>query len=651
MSISSTDRVAGPYAGNGVATAFPFEFKVFQRSDVLVAFVSAAGAESVLVLDSDYTVALNADQDVEPGGTVTLSAPLVTGETLTVTSQVPATQPVVLTNLGAFLPAVINSALDRLTILIQQCLGLFSRALALPASETGGDASIPGAAERAGKFLAFDALGRPTVALPVVDSAADVRLDLASPASGKGAEMVATAVHTFNKLSEALNAIDWAAQQSGALNVLRYIPPSEWSAIKAGTSTYDCTAAIQSGLNAVGSVGGGAVFFPKGAYVFSSITVPAKVRLIGDGLDVTYLKTSTTGAAITLIASVSHGCSVEQLTLQQTGTVQGKGIAGTDVYWFNTKFVRVTGFVDNLYFSKAIYHTHKRLFSENSTNGVNYYGSVGTWNTDWFNNVLTFDTCRFSSCTAAGVAIKGCEVVFINPDFSGNATGLRVYGDASGGRAHGVYVISPYVESTDIGFGFTHAYVTLDGGFIQGGPSAGAAAYTSIIDADESIVRWNGKMRDQDYFDYGWRLTNNSELLCQSNFSGSMKAANIVDSTSFAGFTFQETFNATLTGCTTTPTVVGRYSVSNGQVVISIPANVATSNSTSCTVTGLPGGAWPAREQITTGSYFNDGIEVTGTLRVTTGGVIVLSNGAYGTAFTSSGLKGHRGLTISYMLS
>ena len=180
MSISSTERAAGPYTGNGVAVAFPFGFKVFQAADVLVSFTSVAGIEVALTLDSDYTVALNDDQDAAPGGVVTLGTPLAVGELLTLTSQVPATQPVVLANLGAFLPDVINGALDRLTILVQQAMGSFSRGLQFPVSETGSNPTLPSVAARAGKFLAFDALGRPSVGVPVADSSADVRLDLAA---------------------------------------------------------------------------------------------------------------------------------------------------------------------------------------------------------------------------------------------------------------------------------------------------------------------------------------------------------------------------------------------------------------------------------------------------------------------------------------
>lgn len=129
MSISSATRKAGPYNGNGVAVSFPFSFKVFTTADVLVIFTSASAVESELVLGTDYTVTLNPSQDSNPGGTVTLPASLVTGTKLTITSSVSNLQPVTLTNMGGFYPAVINDALDRATIQIQQLAEEVSRAV------------------------------------------------------------------------------------------------------------------------------------------------------------------------------------------------------------------------------------------------------------------------------------------------------------------------------------------------------------------------------------------------------------------------------------------------------------------------------------------------------------------------------------------
>lgn len=134
MSISSSTRKAGPSAGNGITTAFPFAFKVFLASDLLVVYTDANGIETTQTLTTQYTVSLNANQDANPGGTVNMLVAPPTGATLTIGSQVPETQVVTLTNNGGFYPTVINDALDKITILIQQVKERLGRSLTLPFS-------------------------------------------------------------------------------------------------------------------------------------------------------------------------------------------------------------------------------------------------------------------------------------------------------------------------------------------------------------------------------------------------------------------------------------------------------------------------------------------------------------------------------------
>jgi hypothetical protein len=87
VTISSSIRKAGPFPGNGVTTAFPFTFKVFSTADLLaVQAVTLTGAETTLALGANYTVSLNADQNANPGGTVTALVAPPTGETITLAS-------------------------------------------------------------------------------------------------------------------------------------------------------------------------------------------------------------------------------------------------------------------------------------------------------------------------------------------------------------------------------------------------------------------------------------------------------------------------------------------------------------------------------------------------------------------------------------
>lgn len=142
MAISSTVRKAGPFSGNGVATQFSFDFKVFEPDDVAVLRACALGVETRLVV-GDYAIALNEDQNEAPGGVVTLAAPLAAGCTLVLLSDVPLLQPVDVTNQGGFYPDLLNDGLDRSTIQVQQMVERLGRTIALPVTAEGFDLALP----------------------------------------------------------------------------------------------------------------------------------------------------------------------------------------------------------------------------------------------------------------------------------------------------------------------------------------------------------------------------------------------------------------------------------------------------------------------------------------------------------------------------
>lgn len=164
MSINNEVRTEPPQLGNGIQTVFPFTFKVFQTSEVVVVTTDAtSGVETVLTETTDYTVTLNVNQDVSPGGFITMNVAPSATTSLTLTSDVANTQPVKITNLGGFFPKVINNALDRATIIVQQVLGKVDRSIKIPISDVGINTQLPAAMLRANTLFAFDNDGNPSV--------------------------------------------------------------------------------------------------------------------------------------------------------------------------------------------------------------------------------------------------------------------------------------------------------------------------------------------------------------------------------------------------------------------------------------------------------------------------------------------------------
>jgi hypothetical protein len=284
MSISSSIRKAGPYSGNGSTTQFPFSFKVFSASDILVVRTDPSGVESNLVLGTDYTVALNADQDANQGGTITAITAPATGYLITITSQVQNLQPVTLTNQGAFYPKVINDALDRATIQIQQVAEQVGRAVKVPISsaispddfirqlETAAANAAASAASAAAKLAEFNGVYYgPYASNPAVDP------NGAAPGAGD------TYYNTATKLLMVFDGTTWwsvsartpysvtdfGADPTGVKDstaAFSAIAPYPYAVIPSGTYLLNTTPTLGNGVVvAQGNVtltGAGAVSFP-----------------------------------------------------------------------------------------------------------------------------------------------------------------------------------------------------------------------------------------------------------------------------------------------------------------------------------------------------------------------------------------------------
>ena len=177
MTISSSTRIAGPFTSG---TALPFTFKVFAASDLqVVRLNTTTGVETTLTLTTDYTVTLNGNQNTNPGGTVNLVVAASATSTVTITSAIANLQPTDLTNQGGFYPDVITDSLDRATIQIQQMAEDVGRSLKGPISDGTLNMELPTAAQRASRYLVFDASGQPiTSAGSGTDTA--LRTDLAN---------------------------------------------------------------------------------------------------------------------------------------------------------------------------------------------------------------------------------------------------------------------------------------------------------------------------------------------------------------------------------------------------------------------------------------------------------------------------------------
>ena len=138
MTVLTTTAKAGPYAGAGTAGPFPVPFRFLEASHLRV-IRTAAGVDADLVITTDYTVSGVGN----PSGSVTLTAALPVGQSLTILRDVPATQEADYVAGDAFPAESHEVALDKLTMIAQQLAEEVGRAVKVgPTSSTDPDALL-----------------------------------------------------------------------------------------------------------------------------------------------------------------------------------------------------------------------------------------------------------------------------------------------------------------------------------------------------------------------------------------------------------------------------------------------------------------------------------------------------------------------------
>jgi hypothetical protein len=330
MTLPATTRRAGPFPGNGATTAFPFTFKVFAASDIAVTLMASDGTETELVLDSDYSVTLNADQETSPGGTINYPLAgdeLAADELLTAVGDLDYEQPTDLPSGGNFRAGTVEDALDRQVMLIQQVRESDERSLKFPVSDGSPNAGdLPSAIARASKFLAFDAAGSPMASEGSGTPASAFMATVLDDADAAAARTTLGAVGSADLAASGGSALTGFLQAgAGAIartaqDKLRDILSVKDFGAKGDATTND-TDAIQAAINQA-AITKQAVYFPGGTYiVVAPLTISpipgVSQKLIGDGHFATAINASGNFAAI---LSISGNTQVEGIGFVQTST-------------------------------------------------------------------------------------------------------------------------------------------------------------------------------------------------------------------------------------------------------------------------------------------------------------------------------------------
>ena len=274
MTVPDTPRRAGPFAGNGVSTAFPFAFKIFEKADIAVLRTDADATDHYLTLDSDYSVTVNADQEAHPGGVVLYplgGAPLPAGEKLTIIGALPYDQVTDLPTGGDYRAQVVEDAIDRIVKQIQQLDETVGREVQSSPSDPGGSLAWP------------------------------------PPEGGK--------VIGWNPSGTALQNYTLTGGGSGGLG---YFNVRDYGAV--GDGTTDDRAAIQAAIDAAKPTGG-VVYFPDGFYRISA------------GLVLSYAGEADYRSRVSFLGSNFGTCGINADAGNFTAlTMQGGTAGGTGVW-------------------------------------------------------------------------------------------------------------------------------------------------------------------------------------------------------------------------------------------------------------------------------------------------------------------------------
>jgi len=183
------ESIRDDYVGNGTTDTYDYNFQIYQDSDLKVIQIDTDSVETVLTLDTDYTVSGTGDVG---GGSITLTAGnLTSGYLLAITPDFNFTQDTDLRNQGGYFPDTLETALDKLTRIAQQLRDSFKRSIKVTDGEDPDsfDFELPDSATRASKFIVFDADGNISYSN---GSGTDtgLRTDLADNSNGLGASLV-----------------------------------------------------------------------------------------------------------------------------------------------------------------------------------------------------------------------------------------------------------------------------------------------------------------------------------------------------------------------------------------------------------------------------------------------------------------------------
>ncbi len=125
----SSDSTINKYKTDGEQVIFSVTYPIYKSTDLKVLLSDGAHAETILLIDTDYTVSINADHS---GGLVIMSAPPPSGHILAISLNLPLVQSLDLSSTNTVSTEALETELDKQVQMIQQISDAVNLAVQVP---------------------------------------------------------------------------------------------------------------------------------------------------------------------------------------------------------------------------------------------------------------------------------------------------------------------------------------------------------------------------------------------------------------------------------------------------------------------------------------------------------------------------------------
>lgn len=334
---SSTSR--SDYTGNGVTTAFTGSFRILDQTHITVYRTQiSTGVITTLALTTDYTVS-------GVGGTsftVTCLVAPTSDQRISILRNVPLTQASSYPTNDVFPSTTTETALDKLTMLVQQLSEAQGRALSLGPTTTGVSTDLPTPA--ANQLVGWDATGTALINY-----------------SGAGSTIISTAMTPV--VQAASLAAGRAALGSTTVGDAVFVAASAAAARSAMSAAVSGANSDITSLSALASINGGQIAGFRNRIINGAMSIDQR----------------NIGAAQTITAAAALAYTVDRWYAYCTGTnVTGQQVAGTSPNQYNYRFTGAAS-VTKIGFAQRI----------EAANCQDLAGTTATLSVDLANSLLT----------------------------------------------------------------------------------------------------------------------------------------------------------------------------------------------------------------------------------------------------------------------